>query len=239
MDKLIAWRGSKTKQETLALFQSHIIADTLRPGSYGREEGGKHIACTIGCLTGSNDHKLYETLYGIPVGLAYIHEAIFEDISDIDLKASQQWSYNFLKDIPEDANLGCIQSQLTLWLINNPDYGLMHHGMDNVNFTFLLSESSKLHSKIVSGDQVSPEQWLDIRKRTWNINEVIPSDRSAIEALRLAADDRLIDRTGMLIYQIANHLAQTNVINWPDYSLTVASKLLELLATAPISNIAT
>lgn len=239
MNELIAWRGLKTKQETLKLFQSHIDADTLQPGTYGREEGDRYIACTIGCLTGSNDHKLYETLYGIPVGLAYIHEAIFEDISDIDLKASQQWSYNFLKDIPEGADLSAIQSQLTVWLINNPEYGLMHHGMKNVNFTFLLSESSKLHSKIVDGESVSPEQWLEIRKKTWNINEVIPSDRSAIEALRLAADDRLIDRTGMLIYQIANHLAQANVINWPDYSLTVASKLLELLENAPVPNIAT
>jgi len=58
--------------------QSHYDADEIIKGKYW--EGGK--GCAVGCTIHSSSHKDYETLIGLPKGVAKLQDRIFENLPD-------------------------------------------------------------------------------------------------------------------------------------------------------------
>jgi len=62
----------------LSRVQSHYNADEIIKGTYW--ENGK--GCAVGCTIHSSNHKDYETLIGLPEGVAKLQDRIFENLPD-------------------------------------------------------------------------------------------------------------------------------------------------------------
>ena len=230
---IIAWRGTDSKEDTLKQYRSYIEDKVLVGGSFGEVSGNLYVACVIGCLTGRDNHIMYESLYGIPVGLAHVHEYIFEDLFATNESLGKEWSYEFLDVIKEDSDLNLVKNQLILWILDNPDYGLLNHPISD-EFKSITGEVINLHKRVIGGEIISAEEWDITLKKTWKSKQIGPYDRPAIETLRLSAAYLIPDNAGVLIYQMASYLERKNIIPWNEYSSIVSKKVLDLLANAPL-----
>ena len=74
----------------LSRVQSHYDADEIIKGTYW--ENGK--GCAVGCTIHSNNHKDYETLIGLPEGVARLQDRIFENLPDA---AAKEFPLQFIK----------------------------------------------------------------------------------------------------------------------------------------------
>jgi hypothetical protein len=78
---MITRNTDKLRREVAA----HVAADTIVQGYYWNEE--TYRGCYIGCLAHSNDPKINEAEYGLPVTVQRIAEGIFEALPAADAKA--------------------------------------------------------------------------------------------------------------------------------------------------------
>jgi hypothetical protein len=64
---------------------AHVASDSIIQGDYWSEKTGK--GCFIGCLAHSNEPKINEATYGLPVMVQRIAESIFEGLPLSEAKA--------------------------------------------------------------------------------------------------------------------------------------------------------
>ena len=108
---LIAFHNSRDlKAEKLAQIAAHREADELIKG-VGWENGK---GCAIGCTLHSYDHGLYESELGIPVMLAHLEDAIFEELPNNDAKA---WPEQFLNAIEPGSDLSLVGWKFLHWML--------------------------------------------------------------------------------------------------------------------------
>lgn len=108
---LIAFHNSHDlKTEKLAQIAAHREADELIKG-VGWENGK---GCAIGCTLHNYDHDLYESELGIPVMLAHLEDAIFEELPNNDAKA---WPEQFLNAIEPGSDLSLVGWKFLHWML--------------------------------------------------------------------------------------------------------------------------
>ncbi len=164
---ILAWRGTKSKEKTLAEFRAHIAADELISGAYGETgENGRWRGCAVGCLTGGENHYLYPAMFGIPVQLAYLHDVTFEGLSRHDAQEGQEWSYRFLEVIPEGADLSRAFSSIMVRMLTDREYGVLQYYPDNEHKPALLAVAA-LHQRVVDGGEVTVQEWGDAADATF------------------------------------------------------------------------
>ena len=110
-----AYHGSEQlKQTYLARVRAHREADCLVKGVYW--ENGK--GCAIGCTIHGANHVAYETELGIPQGLAWLEDVIFENVSNGE---AMLWPERFLDAIEPGADLAAVQWRFLHWLLTTPE----------------------------------------------------------------------------------------------------------------------
>lgn len=105
--------------------EAHYRADEIVKGAYW--SGGK--GCAVGCVlhdSGGN-HFRYETDLGIPVQLAHLEDAIFENLPNSKAK---DWPPAFMSAIPLGADLSGVWPRFAAWLMTDPVYGVEHTTAD-------------------------------------------------------------------------------------------------------------
>jgi hypothetical protein len=96
---LIAYRHDPAmKARYIARVRSHRLADDLVKGFYWMHGKG----CAVGCTLEDSDHRRYETELGIPVRIAYLEDAIFEALPNVE---ARMFPERFLEAIPPGADL--------------------------------------------------------------------------------------------------------------------------------------
>jgi hypothetical protein len=76
---------TKNTTELRLTVEQHIAADSVIQGAYWDDEA--HKGCFIGCLAHSDDPRINEARYGLPLMVQRIAESIFEDLPVEDAKA--------------------------------------------------------------------------------------------------------------------------------------------------------
>lgn len=110
---MIAYHGDpQIKKDILAQLEAHRLADELIKGRYW--EGGK--GCAVGCTIHGNDHHEYERRFGIPVYMACLEDAIFEDLPN---KHAKHWPERFMSAIQPGVNLNPVWPRMALWMLDN------------------------------------------------------------------------------------------------------------------------
>lgn len=117
---LVAYHGDPAvKARYLARVRMHRAQDELVQG-YGYWKDGK--GCAVGCTVHGADHYAYETELGIPVFLARIEDGLFESLPTEEARA---WPEAFLEAIPVGANLYVAYWQFMVWLLIDPEEGVI------------------------------------------------------------------------------------------------------------------
>ena len=111
-----------TKQQLLTSLKQHREADRLIKATYWDEIEGK--GCAVGCslhdfAEGQEyEHSLYPSLFGIPEQLAFIEDAIYEDLPTTQ---AVLWPERFINAITIGQELSTIHIHFALWILQNPD----------------------------------------------------------------------------------------------------------------------
>ena len=80
------------KKQILEQLQRHYDADEIVKGRYWQNGKG----CAVGCTLYSNQHKEYESRFGIPEILAHLEDTIFEGLPNEEAK---NWPIRFMSAI--------------------------------------------------------------------------------------------------------------------------------------------
>lgn len=105
------------KARYVARVEGHRAADEIIHGVPW--EHGK--GCAVGCTLHSYNHSAYESELGIPVGLAYLEDRIFEALPKAKAK---DWPVMFLSSIPVGADLSGVLPLFLAWLMDDPQFGM-------------------------------------------------------------------------------------------------------------------
>ena len=81
-DTIMLTKNTKQLSQQVA---AHVAADSIAQGIYWDERSKR--GCFIGCLAHSNDPRINEQTYGLPVVVQRIAESIFESLPDDEAKA--------------------------------------------------------------------------------------------------------------------------------------------------------
>ena len=110
-----AYRGTTmTKAETLAQLAAHRKADEIIQGAYWGDGHG----CAVGCLTHdpSGGHGRFPDLFGVPVQIAYLMDAIFEALPP---EQAKDWPMRVMRAIPEGADLSRAWDRWCAWMLTD------------------------------------------------------------------------------------------------------------------------
>ena len=92
------------KAQLIASLKAHRKPGRITQGAYW--QGGR--GCAVGCSIHDfrkgyeADHSLYESLFGVPEGIARLEDAIFKGLP---LAEARSWPLRFVRAIPEGADL--------------------------------------------------------------------------------------------------------------------------------------
>jgi hypothetical protein len=118
MKKLLAFHNDEAvKNKYLERVLAHQKADEIVQGIYW--ENGK--GCAVGCTIEGSDHLMYEKKLGIPSGIAYLEDTIFEGLSNTKAKL---FPSQFLKAIPVGSDLSLVTAKFVIWQFEDKKHGL-------------------------------------------------------------------------------------------------------------------
>jgi hypothetical protein len=178
MATLVAFHGkSAIKQKYLRRVRAHRKADEIVKGIYWEEREGTFKGCAVGCTLHSSDHSAYETELGIPIALAYLEDAIFENLpSEIALA----WPERFLMAAKPGANLSPVVYRFMAWQQNQlAETMAKWPAVQAAN-----RQCAALHERAAKGDAPTLQEWSAARSAARSSAE---SARSAAESAAEAA----------------------------------------------------
>ena len=134
---------AKIKKAVVAEMAAHQKADSLVQG-YGYWKDGK--GCAVGCLIKSDNHKEYETRFGIPEQLALLEDSIFEGLPK---ELAQKWPERFLESINTGADLSRVWSEFAYWMLTDSEHGQIKYANGDKFVIDAIMGMAKLHKEVV------------------------------------------------------------------------------------------
>jgi hypothetical protein len=109
--KLRAFHGDPAvKEKYINRVRAHAAADEIAKGFYWEHGRG----CAVGCTIHGDDHERYETVLGIPEGLALLEDYAFEALA---LRDAKKFPLAFLEAIAVGADLSGVEEQMRAWVV--------------------------------------------------------------------------------------------------------------------------
>ncbi|WP_425154832.1 hypothetical protein [Candidatus Palauibacter sp.] len=108
-----------SREALLASLAAHREAGRLvQQHGYWSDGRGCAVGCTLRDFAPGREyaHAAYETLFGVPVALAHLEDAIFEGSS---LAAARRWPERFVRSIEPGADLTAVADRWLLWLLSD------------------------------------------------------------------------------------------------------------------------
>lgn len=140
------------KEKYLNRVKKHREMDDFRRGFYWDNGRGCAIGCTI--ERSSNVHESYQYELGIPLPLVFLQDVIFENM---DYEDALEYPEKFLQSISVGANLDAVDDQIILWLLTDPDDGIISHVSGKTKD--ILEEIVPLVQREAAGEKVPIAEW--------------------------------------------------------------------------------
>lgn len=230
--------------------RQHRAADELTHGVYWEERGEHWVGCGVGCTIHSSDHMAYEDELGIPCRLAYLEDHLYEHLP---VGQSLEWPEAFLSSIAIGADLSHVIDQFLIWLLVDEEVGVIQFGREYNQR--VIKQVAALYQQRLAGETITEDAWLDTRRATSTFGIIDDNHDAALaaagyaalaaEALGAVADAacaaaQAFGRAALESYvDVAAfgtadaYVAYADIWNTP--YIRMAEKLLELLASAPVS----
>lgn len=141
---MIAYHSDPTlKTAVLGQLAEHRRMDAIVQGRYW--SGGR--GCAVGCLTHdpTGGHRKFPELWGIPVELAHLMDALFELLPRAD---APEWPMRVMAAIPVGADLSMVWSRWALWMLR----GLPVQNAE-------VKDVVGLFAQRLAGDEPAREEW--------------------------------------------------------------------------------
>ena len=149
---MLAYHGDLSiKEKYLARIRLHAAHDEIIKGLYWEKGKG----CAVGCTIHGSDHGAYERELGIPRTIAHMEDAMFEHLPNV---VAMKFPERFLAAITPGADLSLVMSRLMLWLLVDPDDGVILFA-DAEDAKSAIERIAALYERQLSGDNPSPEEW--------------------------------------------------------------------------------
>lgn len=235
----------KLKEELLEFIKWHEEQDKIVQGTYGvgteKDWKGCAVACSIKSLNMkhgkkllTDNHSVYETELGIPIGLAELEDGIFEGMT---AREAKKWPYRFMNAIPVGVDLDIISYRFQYYLLTDPK-GVMQFASPEGRRA--IKAVAKLINQRIRGETVKSVDW-QIAKETaeaaagsaerlasWSL-----SQSSTWSAVRAAVWSASGQAKWSVIWSVSWSSAWAAI--WSNTSSRIwseqAEKLLELLET--------
>lgn len=221
---LISFHGDAAiKEKYLLRLQAHRIADEIIQGVGYEVDGAEVKGCAIGCTLNKYDHKAFETELGIPMVLAKLEDRIFEGLS---VDESKDFPSNFLSAIPIGKDLGNVYKHFLIWLLSDPEDGVIRFAKTEQTKSAILTVSAKL--KFSLENEVTKEEWAEVRKIAY---AAAAADAAAYAADAAAAAAAYAYAAAADAAYAAAAVAADAAARKKHYS-KMASKIIELLKEA-------
>lgn len=163
---------------------AHAQSDRLTKGVYW--EGGK--GCAIGCTLEAvlqwrkmkitefqsiihSRHADYEIFLGIPEGIAYLEDRIFENLTH---KSAMEWPMKFTKAITPGADLTLVWPKFAVWMLEE----LLTPVEKTTRIRELLEKVTKLLQEWIDGTKPERERWENLERHAQDIYEEFPRNEN-------------------------------------------------------------
>lgn len=141
----------KIKQKYLDRVRQHRIADEIIKGTYWKKGKG----CAVGCTVHSKSHRAYEIELGIPMILAKLEDAIFENLPN---KLAMTWPERFLESIPIGADLSLIWPKYALWTLMDSKWGVFQYAKSDKT-KIAIQTIADLYKEHISEEKIDRGKW--------------------------------------------------------------------------------
>jgi hypothetical protein len=231
---LRAFHGKpEIKKKYLARVDRHRRADQIVKGQYWEDGKG----CAVGCTLHSSNHASYETELGIPRILARLEDGIFEGLPNDE---AMLWPGQFLEAIPVGARLDGIWPQFGLFLLSDPQDGLIVR-VKSDEAKKSIQGTIELYQRWIAGEKPSATEWREKVSSAWEAWRAARGRYWSARAAAAAAAAAEAEAAEAAEAAAAEAAAAAAAARWSIYYQAreqarsrQAKKLLELLAAAPV-----
>lgn len=159
---VIAYHGDETlKEKFVTEMKWHREQDMILQGSTGEGEGLEWKGCCIACgvhsmsrISGEKyrpyDHKLWETLIGIPEWMAHLCESIFEGLPESEAK---EFPVQFAEAVKCGADLDLLKPAFSIFVLESVRENASDDGKAAVD------QVISLWRRVEAGGKVSVGEW--------------------------------------------------------------------------------
>ena len=160
-DSMKAFHNKQSvKDKYIARVKAHAKADEIIKGSYWEDGKG----CAVGCTIEGSSHMRYEIELGIPVGLAYLEDTIFEGMTN---SKAMKFPLKFLEAIPVGADLSLVTAKFIVWQFEDKKHGLknIQELKDNKEVYGFCKEVVALYKRKIAGDTPTKNEFSLLQKK--------------------------------------------------------------------------
>jgi len=152
--------NQKLKEKYVKRVQKHYDLDEIIQGIYWENGKGGAVGCTVEV---SNYYK-YETELGIPVQIAILEDAIFEELKNSKAK---EFPLRFIKAVTVGSDLSQVIPKLVIWQFEDKKYGLKHlkEVKDDKEVLQICQYVTDAYRSKLNGDKVTEEEWEVLYQR--------------------------------------------------------------------------
>jgi hypothetical protein len=145
-------KGSYSEDNTL-YFDGRAFAQTFRGCAVGC---ALHSLEKLGVYAGRKDsHAALAARLGIPVEIVYLEDQIFEGLAR---EFAMRWPLRFAEAIPVGKNLDLVWPKFALWLLGDPDWGVLRHASEEVR-PLVQTVIDLFEAWVQSGAKPPQEKW--------------------------------------------------------------------------------
>lgn len=173
---ILAFHGDVAiKQKYLDRLRQHQVANEIVQGKGG----------AVGCTLNKYSHRAFETELGIPIMLANLEDLIFEALSVED---SKDFPINFLSAIPIGKDLSNIYKHFFIWLLADPNDGVIKFSETNKAKDEILVVVAKAKGSLER--EMTVEEWQEIRIADGTALWFVEAVAHQVAGYSMAAADR-------------------------------------------------
>lgn len=160
---MLAFHGKVSiKNKYVARVKAHYKADEIIQGTYWERGKGCAVGCTV--ETSMNPHERMEIELGIPRELAFLEDALFEELSNGRAKESP---LKFIQAIPVGADLSLVTAKYIVWQFEDKKHGMKGVGAINEDkeLVAVCQAVVDLYKRRIKGDEPKEQEWIDLANR--------------------------------------------------------------------------
>ncbi|WP_425155479.1 hypothetical protein [Candidatus Palauibacter sp.] len=183
-----------SREALLASLAAHREAGRLvQQHGYWSDGRGCAVGCTLRDFAPGREyaHAAYETLFGVPVALAHLEDAIFEGSS---LAAARRWPERFVRSIEPGADLTAVADRWLLWLLSDAGSPLAEWRDEP-----WMAGVADLYRRRLAAAEPGREEWAAAEAAAWAARAAARDARAARDAARAAAWAAMADALVRLI----------------------------------------